>query len=446
MKWFRGREEYIAIHEDLFAIRNNSDGYYLIYAPVRRVLFETNYEGVCQIQAVLAGDGNNRNTEMKNLLQKEGLLVNPIYPTADLDRSFAPEMLILSITSACNLRCIYCYARGGEEPQHMSWEIMTAAVDYTIENLKNTDRSHLVLTFHGGGEPLMLWNRLKGITEYTEEATRAHSLKLTVSMVTNGTLINKIRADWISKHVSRVTVSMDGSRAVQEYQRPQFGGGSSYDAVVGGMSLLRNNGVSFSIRATITGLNVRDIAEMIRFAHQMGATGLHPEPYERVGRAKTEDIPVVTTSVFVEEYIKAAAVAEELGIDLHYSGDKHHVIRSVFCGANGEIFCVLPDGQVSACTRVTRPTDETAEVFLYGKFDNYSRKFIIDHDRFLNLRRLGVEQLSQCQNCFCKWHCAGHCPNSRLIYGDEECKSFTCPIVREITKFRLSQVLNRLSG
>lgn len=33
----------------------------------------------------------------------------------------SPGLLALSVTSDCNLRCSYCYARGGESSASMGW-------------------------------------------------------------------------------------------------------------------------------------------------------------------------------------------------------------------------------------------------------------------------------------------------------------------------------------
>lgn len=442
MKWLGNKPDYVTLDEDLFAILIERDRY-LVYAPVRRALFEANWSGIRQIREALSGKKRGELEIVQSFLSREGFLTALQYPKVDIERPFSPGNLILSLTSACNLACIYCYAFGGEKPLNMSWGIVKAAIDFVSNEVVKVGRTDFKITFHGGGEPMVLWTRLKMATEYAEQVARDKTLRLTVNMVTNGTVFDEEKIRWISVHISHMTLSCDGLRETQEYQRPRRDGKSSFDSVVYGMSLLKKMSVSFSMRSTITGFNITQMAEIAGFASGMGAKGLQVEPFEVAGRAKETAIPLVDPKLFVREYIRANEKAQSLGIELSYSGDKFDLLRGVFCGADGEIFCVLPTGHVSACTRVIRLDDDNANVFIYGCYDSSDNNFVIDYERLKCLRRLGVLQSSQCQDCFCKWHCAGACPNTRLTSDGWVDEGFTCYIVKELTKHRLMQALEK---
>jgi len=58
-------------------------------------------------------------------------------------------LLVLGITDDCNLRCMYCYAGGGDEKTHMSWQVARRAVDLMVE------RSDSFTVQFTGGEPLL---------------------------------------------------------------------------------------------------------------------------------------------------------------------------------------------------------------------------------------------------------------------------------------------------
>jgi len=442
VRLFIPKPDYLVLDEDLFAILIEKD-IYLIYSPIRRATFKANWQGVCQIKDVLAGKKSKNLQSVVAFLEKEGLRQSPICPLVDIERPYAPGNLILSLTSACNLACIYCYASGGDRPQNMPWDVIKAAIDFVSSEMAKVGRTDFKITFHGGGEPMVLWSRLKLATEYAEQVARDKNLKLTVNMVTNGTIFDEEKAEWMAGHISHMTISCDGLRKTQEYQRPRRDGKSSFDSVVYGMNLLKKAGIPFSMRSTITGFNLSQMAEIAEFAHRMGAKGLHVEPFEVVGRAKETTIPLVDPRLFVREYVRAGEMAQSLGIELSYSGDKFDLLRGVFCGADGEIFCVLPTGHVSVCTRTTRLDDDNADVFIYSYYDILKQIFVIDYERLKCLRRLGVLQSVQCQSCFCKWHCAGACPNTRLTSNDWVDESFTCHIVKELTKHRLIQALER---
>lgn len=432
--------------DDLFVIEIGDDAY-LVYAPLRRVLFEANGMAVSEIRRIVcAGEDTNELRSMRWFLEDRGLLTSPVFRSSvDVERPFRPQACTFSLTSDCNLRCLYCYAFGGEKPQTMSAGIAGAALDMVLRQAAECEMTQFRITFHGGGEPLVAWPLLQETTEYAQELGRQYNIQIKVNLVTNGTLINEPVAKWLAQNISIVTLSIDGPQGIQDIQRPRRRGQGSFAAVMRGVRFMRQCGVKFSIRSTITNLNVQRMVEMVDFfaTEVMGDVSkqLHFEPVEEVGRARSRSIGKLDALVFIDEYKKASQRANELGINLHYSGDKLNHLQAVFCGADGEIFCVLPDGAVSACTRVTRNTDPGATVFIYGKYDARTGSFCIDNDKLISLRQLGVWAVERCQNCFCKWHCAGHCPNSRLTGGTWAMEDFTCRIVRELTKWKLLQKL-----
>jgi len=436
----------LSVTDDLFVIEVDDDDY-LIYAPLRRVLFEVNEVALSQIQRIVAvGEDSNDLSYMRSFLTKKNLLNPPTFwPTVDVERPFRPQTIILSLTSDCNLRCIYCYAFGGERPRTMTMEVARAAVDVVSHQAADYGMNQFRITFHGGGEPMVAWPLLKWTAEYAHEAAQQNGVQLKINLVTNGTLINKTRTKWLAQNISVVTLSIDGPQEIQNIQRPKLGGQGSFAAVMRGAQLMRDYGVHFSIRSTITNLNVYQMTEMVDFfASEVAGDSikqLHFEPVEEIGRAKDKTIGKLDPAVFIAEYKKAFLRAKELGFSLHYSGLKLNHLQAVFCGADGEIFCVLPDATISACTRVTRSTDPGAETFIYGTYTPKLNNFQIEEGKLARLRQIGVWGVERCQRCFCKWHCAGHCPNSRLTNCNWAREGFTCQIVRELTKWQLLEEL-----
>ena len=68
------------------------------------------------------------------------------------------------------------------------------------------------------------------------------------------------------------------------------------------------------------------------------------------------------------------------------------------------------DGNVASCTRDNMPDE-----FNFGHFDFESRKFVIDEDKIERIRKLNVFEYPECADCFCKYTCAGDCPDLRFI-------------------------------
>ena len=103
--------------------------------------------------------------------------------------------LRISLTPACNLRCIYCHAEGEENPksplslQELS-EIMRVAAKFDIGSVKFT-----------GGEPCLRSD--------LADIVRAVPDGMECSMTTNGTLLADIAQDLADAGLSRVNVSLD---------------------------------------------------------------------------------------------------------------------------------------------------------------------------------------------------------------------------------------------
>lgn len=45
-----------------------------------------------------------------------------------------PKLLVLWVTTDCNLRCRYCYAEGGDLPERMAWAVAAKAPDSVAQH------------------------------------------------------------------------------------------------------------------------------------------------------------------------------------------------------------------------------------------------------------------------------------------------------------------------
>ncbi len=106
--------------------------------------------------------------------------------------------LRISLTSRCNLRCIYCHAEGEVNPEEeMSVEdlaeLMQVGVKFGIKSIKFT-----------GGEPLLRRGLL--------DIVRSVPSGIESSMTTNGTFLARMAAPLKEAGLARVNVSLDTLR------------------------------------------------------------------------------------------------------------------------------------------------------------------------------------------------------------------------------------------
>lgn len=111
----------------------------------------------------------NKITFLKEASEKElqQVIQEEIAGVPKLSKSSMDDEKVNGITFLptfnCNLRCIYCYAKGGEERDNMTNEIAKTALD-------NFAASHKIeevnIYFAGGGEPFLNFKVMQFIIDY----------------------------------------------------------------------------------------------------------------------------------------------------------------------------------------------------------------------------------------------------------------------------------------
>lgn len=162
-------------------------------------------------------------------------------------------------TFNCNLRCIYCYARGGEKIITADKKTIRKFLDYA-RNLFRT--KELKISFIGGGEPLLIFDLVKDAVDYA----RSLFSKVYISVVTNGTF-NESICEWLIKNKAELRISYDG--LFQGIQRPAV---NSLDNIKidKNIEYLVKKKYSFIIQCVITSLSVNSMAENAMFLYKKG--------------------------------------------------------------------------------------------------------------------------------------------------------------------------------
>jgi uncharacterized protein len=136
--------------------------------------------------------------------------------------------------------------------------------------------------------------------------------------------------------------------------------------------------------------------------------------------------------------------AEELGVNMIYSGLRVDSLLSKFCAAPGDGFNILPEGMVTSCYEITEQDDPKAELFYYGHFSSETKRFEFDMKKIERLKQYSVEHLEFCRDCFCKWHCAGDCISKVFDAGGSfvHAGSPRCGLNRSLSLLELERMIN----
>jgi len=447
------------VTKELFAIPRGKN--YILYAPLEGAILEVQPGVLHFIKQVNSGlDAPTLDSDLSRKLQSARILVKQQPKVGSRENSiYAPTSVTLIPTYNCNLRCVYCYARGGEDVgEVMHQDVARAAIDFIVKNAIERKKKEVTLGFHGGGEPLLPANMdlVKFATEYVKYQAEKNGLRYDVRSASNG-VFNNETLEWVVNNLSHVGLSLDGPEDIQNAQRPGINGAPSFPRVMEtlkffeGLSPEAKKTFGYNIRATITAQSVERMTEIVEFFASISSRkSFHLEPLFECGRCghgrdKTASSSSPDSEVFMKEIIRASESAKKLGKSIYYSGSEIEKIGETFCGACGSNFFVTPEGYVTTCMEACRPGDNVAELFFIGRYNPKSKLFDFNHQKRLSLSERKVSQMSHCENCFAKYNCSGDCPAKTFEESgniSDPSKNRRCIMNRGLLAHRLGQKLD----
>ncbi len=273
------------------------------------------------------------------------------------------------ITDRCNLRCTHCYQEDYSGSNELGLDGLKRIADEIIKTLsKWNKKGDIAIT---GGEPL-LREEMFPLINYLESSDDIAS----IDILSNGTLIDESIVEQIRdlKKVRCVQISLDGAFTESN---DAIRGKGTFDKVVAGVRLLRQNGISVNIMFTLQRRNMGDIPSIIDLATAESISSLTIERFVPTGSgAKIRDellSPEEIKRVF--GYISERA-EQEINRDGLTSISRSRPLW-VMCNGNatsscGDTFndentaggicsigldglCILPDATVLPCRRLPIP-------------------------------------------------------------------------------------------
>lgn len=251
----------------------------------------------------------------------------------------APLAAHLGVTTACNFSCNHCYSSSGRRsPNELSLDECKQVVD----ELARIGCCKLVL---GGGEPFIR-RELPSLIRHANEVgvdTFVHS---------NGTLLDEdLLCRLAESPPSGLTISLDGARP--ETNDAVRGPGTFVEILRSFERLKAHYPPGFAISMTITGPNLRDTAEAVELAHQVGATMLFLRPPFPSGNLLENQHLMVSLPEFWTALEAAHQRAAQLGQTINAPLPGGPVLPTDFegfgCIAGHVVLGITPQGEVTPC-------------------------------------------------------------------------------------------------
>lgn len=426
-----------------------SDGFLILYAPLKGVVASVNNSAAALLRDLSLGRPRTTSPQEETVLKplaEMGIVNGPpdMELTVHEHKQFAPTCVSLYLTDACNLRCPYCYAHGGSNPNPVRIDLAAAkaGIDYVASNALRDGANGFVVNFHGAGEPTLAWKELTSLVEYAKTKAATLGSRVSITTCTNGVLSPE-RARWLAENTDAAAVSLDGLPRDHNMLRPKPDGSGSFADVAQTLSIFGEADMLYSIRATITDSNVHTMCEMVRFfTDTFNAAELQFDPVLVTGRCHETGCRPSGEQTYAEEFMRACDIADKAGCKLGFSVLSFTALRTFYCCSVSEGFAVTHNGDVTACFESCSPDHPFADLFVYGRFDSSTGCFQIDHEKLARLRRRHVHNLPLCRNCFCKYVCAGDCPMNSLRLGKAlEEGGGRCALTQSIASYRLGTLV-----
>ncbi|MGQ9710515.1 MAG: radical SAM protein [Anaerolineae bacterium] len=329
-------------------------------------------------------------------MARAGLVTPADAPQDPVCPSETPDTLTawLHITSACNLRCVYCYA--ARDATAMDETIGRLAVDAVFRSARDHGFRAVKLKY-AGGEPTLNFAVVRAVQRHARTQAARAGLALRATLLTNAVDLTDDVLAFVADSDVRLAVSLDLCPGAHDQQRPRQDGRATYAQVRRNVERAVRRGIVPHLSITITGTEDERCADTIRFALDMSL------PFN-LNFVRPVDEPISDTQV--SRMVRSVRMAFA---EIEATPPSHSLLavldRADFsrphayaCGAGRAYLVVDPLGRISPCQmtmmrpvgdiRMPDPLAAVQEVFA----------------------NVPVWERSTCVDCPWRYACGGGCP------------------------------------
>lgn len=304
--------------------------------------------------------------------------------------------LKIHVSNSCNLRCSYCYANQGNygsKSELMNINTANDIIYFINEYMKNNPLKYI--TFFGG-EPLLA-------IDIIEMICRAFFDKgIIFLMQTNGTILNDKILNIIKKYNVIITVSLDGPKEINDFNRVDKHGVGTYDTIINNIKLLGSN--VKSIQSTISDEFAEEYSKDIIYTYIFKKTGISflKAEYDLKSKVKLKENDIEKE---VEDFFKYV-LEDEFIIDSY----GYRILRFFFstmnsrylCSAGTNLLTIDVNGNIYPCQLFINNRD----YYMGNVKDNFSLMDTRYKEVVEKLINLSKSFKGDCDNCLAHFFCS----------------------------------------
>jgi len=371
-----------------------------------------------------------------------------------------PSLHIVVLTLRCNHQCVYCQASAGAIAEDSSLDMDKTTAKKVVDSIFDSPSRRITIEFQGG-EPLANWETLKYIVNYALLKNKKKTKELEFTLVSNFSLLNNEKLDFLSKKKVLLCASLDGPKHVHDKNRFFSGKSSSYLSVISWIKKVKkiNKGKFLSgALCTLSRYSLDYSREIIDEYIDNGFREIHLRPLTFLGQAKkNKNVIGYSAQEFIEFYKKALDYIIELNLKgkINFKERTARIfLQKIFdnvdpnyydlrspCGAGIGQMVYNYDGNVFPCDESRMFGDG---IFNIGNVNKSGYKEFIGHENIAVISTASCLETLACDYCVYKPYC-GVCPVLNLSENNNifTPSNYKCSINKGVLDYLFLKLRNK---
>ncbi len=320
-----------------------------------------------------------------------------------------PSVIVVNITTGCNLRCKYCFADCGPfKGENMTEEVM----DATIDSMLSMPQVKVITFEFQGGEASTNVSGMRKFIEKVEAVKPNYNKLVKYRTEINCVSVTEDLISLIKEFNVSVGVSLDGPKKMTDQTRVDINGNGVFDKIEKGIKKLRDNGIYIDGAVCTVGQhNVRYPKQLMKYFDKIGMN-FKPRPVNILGREKENNLttkPGEWARCFKTMHqMKDEIDVENFSIHIFeenvYTPIRDYICLRYPCGAARELVSVNPNGDVFPCDGF-----KGEKRFIMGNVLNEKIEDMLKKEEIIELRNRTAKTIKKCSNCIFRGMCCSCC-------------------------------------
>lgn len=340
----------------------------------------------------------------------------------EADEPVRISALNLNLTPRCNLACVYCYAAGGDYSRLSSDLDFRTVVSAMGESSEMLDRKRGLRFEFFGGEPMLNPQAIEDALNWEREfwSERYPDSPVVNRISTNLTHLDDRGIELLRRGNFIVSVSIDGTEAIQNTQRPYKSGRGSFDEIVANVTRLKSLAPELVTVARMTVHGEPGVLD--QEADALSRLGIFDfcSIYPSAHRARDEQFRREVSKGFIglgKSYSNWSFAGDGFKGCLEVDRYLGHILNGTaaanHCRAGNGYFSLSPDSTVHPCHRLIGDSSHQVAGGLGS---------VGETPGFWNTP---VTRRPECSNCPYRYLCGGGCKQENMLENCDPLKPGT---------------------